>query len=50
MLWRKEQLILPCAGITLIRFSGIISDYPAESGTNTPGTLNVPCRFGQPGT
>ena len=28
MLWRKGVIaILPCAGITLIRFTGIISDW-----------------------
>ena len=39
MLWRKGLVaILPCAGITLIRFTGMISDYAAFGGINTPGT------------
>jgi len=33
--------ILPCAGITLIRFTGLISDHPANGGINTPGTLKT---------
>jgi len=40
---RKERMsvnwnLLPCAGITLIRSSGIISDWPWP---NTPGTLKL---------
>lgn len=37
MLWRKGIVaILPCAGITLIRFTGIISDHPAALAGQTP--------------
>ncbi len=37
MLWRKipgyRKYILPCAGITLIRFTGLISDPWQRQGT-----------------
>ncbi len=37
MLWRKGVIaILPCAGITLIRFTGIISDLAAGPAGRTP--------------
>ena len=36
---KGRQLLLPCAGITLIRFSGIISDSRLKLSGNTPGTL-----------
>ena len=50
MLLEKGQsaAVLPCAGITLIRFTGIISDCCQTSrralrqvGSNTPGTLKT---------
>jgi hypothetical protein len=39
MLLEKGQMaaILPCAGITLIRFTGLISDYSANRRDKHPG-------------
>ena len=47
MLWRKEMRnILPCAGITLIRFYGYdLSLVPPLAGQNTPGNTETSKAF-----
>jgi hypothetical protein len=40
----KEKFGLPCAGITLIRFTGVISAIPAKGGTAPRGLIHRKCK------